>query len=157
MGSKNKLKRERIRFKKKCFRKKEEGKPWINEYQIPVRRPLAGDPAGPSASSMRLPTERRCRRLHSPPPRRGLVAARLPQASALLSATSGLKRRHGPAPTRPGGGARPSLSSCPNKALCSLQLRYQLLFNTFYQIQIICTFLGKKPMSQCETSQNPSL
>ena len=61
MGSKNKLKRERIRFKKKCFRKKEEGKPWINEYQIPVRRPLAGDPAGPSASSMRLPTERRCR------------------------------------------------------------------------------------------------
>ena len=111
MGSKNKLKRERIRFKKKCFRKKEEGKPWINEYQIPVRRPLAGDPAGPSASSMRLPTERRCRRLHSPPPRRGLVAARLPQASALLSATSGLQRRHGPAPTRPGGGARPSLSS----------------------------------------------
>ena len=33
----------------------------------------------------------------------------------------------------------------PNKALCSLQLRYQLLFNTFYQIQIICTFLGKNP------------
>lgn len=92
------------------FQKKEEGKPWINEYQIPVRRPLAGDLAGPSASSMRLPTERRCRRLHSPQ-RRSLVAARLPQASAPSPLRAGLKEAGRPPPPGRVGGARPSLSS----------------------------------------------
>ena len=38
----------------------------------------------------------------------------------------------------------------PNKALCALQLRYQLLFNTFYQIQIICTFPRKNPWANME-------
>lgn len=39
----------------------------MNEHQIPVQRPLAGDSAGSTAWSLFLQTKHRCRRLHSPP------------------------------------------------------------------------------------------
>lgn len=102
---------------KKCLRKKEGGEPQINEYQIPARRPLAGERARLSAS---LAASRD--RAPLPPARLGPCAAASSQPGCPKPLRSSLLpadwKKKGLAPPRQGPASRPAPGRGKAEPLC---------------------------------------